>query len=106
MSVQAFSECIGGSIVATNSTVTTSKKAVTTIKSGRVGLLLHNAGAIGGPDLWYDFDTVDDNGSVTLTAKAGLVAPGQSVPLPLGDDQVLKVCSATGASIAYAVRQW
>ena len=104
MSANAYSECIGGSISATNSTVTTSKKAVTAIKPGRVGLLLHNPNSSG--DIWYDFDNVDDNGTITQTAKAGLVAPGESVPLPLGDDVVLKVCSSTGSSLSYTVRQW
>lgn len=103
MSANAYSECIGGSIIETNDTVTTSKKAVSANKPGRVGLLLHNAGTV---DLWYDFNNTNTDLGVTLTAKAGIVSPGQSVPLPLGDDVFLKVCSSTGASLAYTVRQW
>lgn len=103
MSANAYSECIGGGIVSTDSTVSTSKRLVTTNKPGRVGLLLHNCGTV---DLWYDFNSSNTDGSVSATSKAGTIEAGKSVPLPLGDDVYLKGRSSDGSTQPYCVREW
>ena len=103
MSQAACAECIEGNIVSTDGAVTTSKRLLNSNKPGRVGLILHNAGTV---DLWYDFNSTNSDGSVASTSKAGVVAPGTSVPLPLGDGIYLKGVSSTGASVPYCIREF